>query len=243
MRAPHGYNWSVLAAVFLLAGGGIGHAAVTYVDPPNITIPFSFGGVYLDIETAAENSSSPSGGADPSGDSYTISYSEPASGDWDVNIFFGGAFIAHNTTFQPYREDPLDNLSAIHNVGLNSEIDGGAIVPEPSSGPSAPLTTPDFGGSGTTTGGGLDGSQSPTHMGGATDQFTNGGTGYIAFVLNPGPSQQYGWMQVTLSDDGSAGTIHRWAYSDDPILVGVPEPSALALLGLGACALMCRRRS
>lgn len=226
-----------------LAAGGWAQAVVTYIDPPDILIPFSFGGVYLDIETAAENSSSSSGAG--AVDSYTISYTEPASGDWDVNFFFGGALVLHNTSFQPYREDNSDAISAIHNVAVGSVIDGSAVSPEPASGSSSPLTTVSLGASGTTTGGDINGNQTPTHMGAAGDQFASGsGTeGYIAFVLNPGPGELYGWIRVTLSDDGSTGLIHDWAYSDVAIEVGqVPEPGSVALLGLGVLSLMRRRR-
>ena len=77
-------------------------AAVTYMNPePNISIPITFGGIYINIDTAAENSSSQSGGADAGGASFTISYTEPPSGEWDLNFFFGGAGIAHSPTLQP----------------------------------------------------------------------------------------------------------------------------------------------
>lgn len=239
--------------VALALGTGISaHGAITYVDPDDIVIPFTFEGVYLDIQTAAENGSTQSGmaGVDGGGsDYYEISYSEPASGDWDVNFFFGGAFIAHNTTFQPYRESNSNNLSAVDNLGLNSTevIDGGAILDGAGSN-SAPLTLSDFGASGTTTGGDINGNQSPTHMGGSADQFASGSQseGYIGFVLNQDTTPLYGWMRVSLSDDGSTGLIHEWAYTDDVagIQVGqVPEPNSLLLLLLGAAGLLRRSRN
>ena len=76
-----------------------------------------------------------------------------------------------------------------------------------------------------------------------TNQFAKGSQseGYIAFVLNPGPNELYGWIRVSLSDDGSTGAIHDWAYSDSAIMVGeVPEPGSLVLLFAGA-ALAFRR--
>ena len=229
-------------AVFLAGASSIAvsSGAVTYVDPADIVIPLSFGGVYLDFETETETGSTPGSSADL--DSFTISYSEPSGGDWDVNFFFGGAFIAHSPTFQPYRSDPADNLSAIDNLGLNTEITGAAVTPVPATGASAPLTVPGFGASGTTTGGGLTGAPSATHMGPAADQFTSGTPGYIGFVLNPDTAPQYGWLEVTLNDDGSEGTIHRWAYSDSPLAVGVPEPGVLSLLVIGGLAMVRRRR-
>lgn len=223
--------------------------AITYVDPADIVIPFSFEGVYLDLQTEATNGSTESGssGVDLGGsDYYEISYSEPSSGDWDVNFFFGGAFIAHNTTFQPYRADANDNLSAIDNLGLNTVIDGSPVSPEPATGASSPLTLADFGASGTTTGGGLDGNPTPTHMGAAADQFASGEKteGYVGFVLNPGASELYGWIRVSLSDNGTTGIIHDWAYSDSAIQVGqIPEPSSLILLLLGTAGLLRRTRT
>lgn len=220
------------------------HGAVTFVDPVDIVIPSTLGGVYLNIETAAENGSSQSGTAEA--DSYTISYSEPAPGDWDVNFFFGGAFIAHSTTFQPYRADSGDNLSAIDQLGISTVVDGTPIDPAPASGASSPLASANFGASGTTTGGDLNGDQSPTHMGPSADQFSSGSLsqGYIAFVLNPETTPLYGWMNVSLSDDGSTGLIHEWAYSDTPIAVGqIPEPGSSVLLLLSTVCLLRRSRA
>ena len=158
-------------------------------------------------------------------------------------LFLRGGFVAHSDTLQPYREDSSDNLSALHNVGLGSVIDGDPISPVPATGSSAPLLTASFGGSGTTTGGGLDGNQTPTHIGSAANQFTNGAEGYLAFVLEPEGTPQYGWIRVTLFDDGSDGIIHDWAFSSEPILVGaIPEPSVIGMLLLGSLSLMIRGR-
>ena len=225
-----------------LASGGWSSAAVTYVDPDDILIPFTFGGVYLDIVTGATDGSTEGGSADA--DSYTVSYSEPAPGTWDVNFFFGGAGIMHSSTLNVYREDGSDNLSAIHNALIDEVVDGGAITSGSGTGTSVPLTTASIGGSGTGDSGGLDGTPDPTHMGAtAGDQFESGTVGYIAFVLDPGASEQYGWIRVTLSDDGSTGLIHDWAYSDVAIEVGqIPEPGSVALLGVGVLGLMRRRR-
>lgn len=238
----------LLFPTLLLGLGGVCPAAVTYVDPPDITIPFSFQGVYLDLETEATNTPGAPGGSSGTGD-YTVSFSEPASGDWDVNFFFGGAIIAHNTTFQPYRTDggtdAGDNLSAIHKMTSGTTIDGSTVGVSQvnSTGP-----TYSTGGSGTTTGGDINGNQSPTHISPtpSATQFTSGSgdTGYIAFVLNPQTTPLYGWIQVTLADDGSTGSILDWAYSDQPLDVGtIPEPSSTLLLLLGSLALLRRKRS
>jgi hypothetical protein len=220
-------------------------AAVTYVNPePDISIPISYGGIYLDIVTAEENTSTGGGSPDGSGDSFTISFSEPPSGNWDVNFFFGGAGIAHNTTFQPYRASDCDNLSAVDNLTVAQTLDGNPISPEPATGLSTPLSVADFGGSGYGVGGGSGVSTSGDHMGTNDDQFSSGTIGYIGFVLDPGTlNEQYGWLRVTLNNDGTPGIIHDWAYSPDPIAVGaIPEPSAASLLALAALVFFRRRR-
>jgi hypothetical protein len=233
-------NFLILAPC--LAGVHTARGAVTYVDPVDIVIPFSYGGVYLDIVTAASNGAMAGGSV--GADSYTLSFSEPASGDWDLNFFFGGAGIAHNQRFQPYRADSTDNLSAIHNVLQGSFINGGPINPEPATGVSAVLGIADFGGSGSGTGGGLDGVLTATHMGLAGNQFASGTPGYIAFVQDPGTATEtFGWIGVTLSDDGSTGLIRDWAYSDVALNVGeIPEPSSVTLLLMAGLTLLRRQR-
>lgn len=85
-------------------------------------------------------------------------------------------------------------------------------------------------------------------MGTGTNEFESGTSGYIGFVLVGDSDTYYGWMRLTLHDDGSTGVIHEWAWDTDgdSITVGaVPEPSNAALLvGLAAtfCAVRRRRR-
>ena len=247
MRTSRWNRASLLPVALAVWATGTARGVITYVDPVDIVIPFSFGGVYLDLQTEGQNGSTQgsSTGVDGAAHYYQISYSEPASGDWDVNFFFGGAFIAHNTSFQPYRADSGNQLSAIDRLGVNTLIDGSAGT-DPGSNSSSPLSSADFGGSGTTTGGDINGNPSPTHMGSNADQFASGSLsqGYIAFVLNPDSTPLYGWMEVSLSDDGSAGLIHRWAYSEMGIEVGqVPEPGTLVLVLAGTACLLRRRRT
>ncbi|GAA5477862.1 hypothetical protein [Haloferula helveola] len=218
-------------------------AAVVYSGIQDIPIPTTFDGVYLDIITETATEPSPSSGtADPAGDTFTISYSEPA--EWDVNFFFGGLGIAHSPTFNPYRDDAADILSPIHNLGLNTYIDGGtATAPAPGDPPlpaggSNPLTTPSYGGSGDSSG-----SSATNHVGSNAFQFQSGTEGYIAFVLDNGGTTYNGWMRVTLTDDGTPGTIHDWAYDTDPILIGaIPEPGVASLALVGALFAVTRRR-
>ena len=209
-------------------------AAITHVDPVDIVIPTDFGGIYIDLNAATTSGSTESGSA--ASDSYTISYSEPASGDWDVNFIFGGAGMIHNESINVYREGGgTDNLSAVSNLagslGLNVLIDGDPI------GSAQPLDVASFGGSGAY--------PADSYMGAGSHQFTSGVDGYIGFVLDENTTPLYGWMRVTLNDDGTPGLVKEWAYSDAPIEVGqVPEPTiTLMLLAGPACLLLRRRRA
>lgn len=232
-----------LAASLALLGSV--QAAITYSGVQDIAIPATFDGVYLDIISASEASPLPPGGdQDPGGGSYTISYNEPASGNWDVNFFFGGIGLAHSPTFNPYRSDEADIFSPIHNLGLNTVIDGGvATAPSPGSPPlpaggSSPLLAAGYGGSGS-----ADGSPSTNHLGSNTFQFASGTEGYLAFVLEDGGTTYNGWMRVTLTDDGTPGVIHDWAYDTEAISVGaIPEPGSTLLLLVGSALLLHRRR-
>ncbi|YCM46369.1 PEP-CTERM sorting domain-containing protein [Verrucomicrobiaceae bacterium 227] len=216
---------------------GVATAAITYADPVDIVIPLTFGGVYLDLDT-----SSPGGLATGSAQagSYTLSHSEPLS--WDLNFFFGGAGIAYSDTLNPYILDSSYRLSAVQSLGAGQLIDGSTPI-----GGSLSLSTPGFGGSGAGLGGDSGiGALGGDHMGIGSGQF-DGSTndpGFIAFVLDPGTAApQYGWMRVTLNEDGTTGLIHDWAYSDQPIAIGaVPEPQTALLTVLGALALWKRRR-
>ena len=233
-------NYSVLPSIIALSIVGVSaaSAAVTYVENANIPIPITFGGVYLDL-TANSTSSGTFTGAPDGNDTYTISYSEPAPANWDINLFFGGAGIAHNSTLNPYRDDSADKLSAIHNLGLGDAINGSTATPSGA----VPLATASFGGSGTGAGGGSGVSTSENHMGTNAEQFQSGTQGYLAFVLDPGtPEQTYGWMLVTLNDNGSPGMIHEFALSDTPFSVGaIPEPGT-GILGLLSLLAVLRRK-
>ena len=223
----------LLAAAPLLVVGAV-QAAVTYSGVVDIPIATSFNGVYLDIATAG--TSTPP--ADPDGvdpDRYTIGYSQPT--DWDVNFFFGGIGIAYSDTFQPFVDDTVSNRSQILNVVTGTVIESEAAA--------RTLGINSYGGSGRSNGGtGESHFDTPDLDGPTYSAFSPGSEGYIAFVLNPGGSEQYGWMRVTLENDGSAGTIHDWAYSDDiTFTVGqVPEPGSLILVLLGSFGLFRRRR-
>lgn len=215
-------------------------AAITAVENINILIPSTFEGVYIDLLNPPTSLNlGSSGAADNSNGSSTISFSEPA-GDWDFNFFFGGIGIAHNSSVNPYRDDPTDNLSVIEALGVGATIDGttatalGAL----------PLTTPGFGGSGTGSSGSGGVSSSQSHIGTDPGQFEPGVESYIGFVLDPGTaSETYGWISVTFQNNGTPGIINSFAFSDDPLAVGaIPEPSSALLVILSSGLLLRRRR-
>lgn len=213
---------------------------LTVVEGANIPIPANFGGVYLDIlSPPVVGSSTQLGLPDNAGGNYTISFSQPG-GDWDFNFFFGGVGIAHNATVNPYRNDALDNLSAIQALGLGEIINGTT----PTAGSAVPLTTPSLGGSGTGSSGGSGVSTSGNHMGSGPGQFTPGEKSYIGFVLDPGTaSETFGWISVTFNDDGTDGLIHDFAFRDTPLAVGaIPEPTTALMTLLASMTLLRRRR-
>lgn len=191
--------------------------ALTYSGLVDVIIPTTFEGVYLNLDSGAASPGDSSSGT-PDSNSFTVG-AMPVSG-WDVNFFFGGIGIAHTANFQPFRDDPLDNLSRILWVAEGTLVDAASVAANT-------LTLAGFGGSGQTNGS----SVGESHFGLGPDFFTSGTPGFIAFVLNPESTPQYGWMKVTLNNNGGPGVIHEWAYSTDGIVVGevIPEPSALWL--------------
>lgn len=228
-----GLGWLVVTAT---------HSAGAVISSGLVDIPIqsTFAGTYLDIGTGG--TSEPTNGPDGVAvDSYTIGYTEPAT--WDVNFFLGGVGVTYSPTFQPFVDDAVGNRSQILNVAEGTVISteaatrtlGGEVADDV------------YGGSGRSNGAtGSSHFDTPTvDLNPAYSAFTPGVQGYIVFVLNPGVGEQYGWMSVTLTNDGTTGTIHEWAYSDDlNFEVGrIPEPSTLALLGAAAALGLLRRRN
>jgi hypothetical protein len=232
----HRLNPALATGISLWLSAALLPAAV-YSGVVDIAIPTSYNGVYLNLGTGG--TSEP--GNDPDSiltDTYTIGYSAPA--EWDVNFFFGGIGIAYSPTFRPFVDDTVGNRSQILNVATETVISTEAAARSVGVGSGA------YGGSGRP-----NGSTQESHFDipdldsdPRYSAFTPGQVSYIAFVLNPGPGEQYGWMEVTLTNNGTPGTIHRWAYSDDVNFeVGqIPEPGSLMLWLLAATTLLRRRR-
>jgi len=155
----------------------------------------------------------------------TVSTGPTVPTDFDINPFFGGSAIANSDTLQPV------TLAATVNSDVEN-LAGGVTV-------SAANTYP------------ASFSGSTGQIGAAANQWNNGETGYIGFrILDTsfasGPGFTiYGYMQVTLQDDGSAGNIIGWAWETDgtEITIGaIPEPGSMVLLLSGALGLLRRRR-
>ena len=224
----------------LLVGGGLlfgavpSRAAIIYSGVVDIPIPTTFAGIYLDIATGG--TTAPTSGSDVATDSYTVGYSEPLT--WDVNFFFGGIGIAYSPTFRPFVDDTVGNRSQILNVSDGTVISTAAA--------SRTVGTDTYGGSGRSNQStGSSHFDTPTVGPPAYSAFTPGVAGYIAFVLNPGTeAQQYGWINVTLTNDGTEGTIHAWAYSDEEsfTVAQIPEPNAATALVIAAALAASRRR-
>lgn len=114
--------------------------------------------------------------------------------DWDLNPFFGGLFVANSPRFQPVRAGEGQEDAIIRLAGAT--FVGGALT-----------YSSDWGGSGAEGGGG--------HLGVGTLQFAEGQSGYLGFkIVLENAASSYGWMRVTLSENGSNGVIHSWAYED-----------------------------
>jgi hypothetical protein len=208
----------LLAAFSLLLLSVNGLANIVYSGSQNISIPANSVGVYLDFKDKADATLS----------GVSTSNAEPG-GYWDVNLFFGGDAIANSATTQAVTASNAIN-STVLNLSAGTTVSSSSVYP-----------------------GGFSGSMA--HVGEGTDPFASGTSGYIGiridattFTDNPGTGDYYGWMQVTLNDTGSIGTIHNWAWDNSGAaitVVAVPEVSAVggcAFMLLGALLSRKRRR-
>ena len=140
---------------------------------------------------------------------------------WDIDSFFGGEAFGNSSDFQPVRQT-IANNSAIVRLYFGDFVDSTDTYATTAAG-------------------------SSTHIGNSPDQFASGQVGYLGFSLiaNNDDGPYYGWMRVNLSNTGGTGTIIDWAYDNTGagISIGaVPEPASFTLLGIGAVALVFRRR-
>ncbi|MFZ9938438.1 MAG: autotransporter-associated beta strand repeat-containing protein [Luteolibacter sp.] len=173
----------------LLGFAGTAWSSIVFSGAQDIPIPQDFDGVYINV-----NLSNP----DP-----VVS----ASGDWDVNPFFGGIGIANSPGFQPARSG-IGNEDTIVRISATSVIDGSLAF------------SSDWGGSGAEDASG--------HIGPAAAQFEDGKPGYLGFQLDTGGDVLlYGWMRIVLTANSSNGVIHSWAYdnSGGAILAGATGQS------------------
>ena len=142
-----------------------------------------------------------------------------ATAPW-INPFFGGVFIGTGPLLRPVITGPDQILN----------LEPGTVI-----------------GSGSNFA--LSDNGSSTHVGAGAGQFALNVPGYLGFTFRPavGGPDHYGWLQIEIHNTGP-GKIISWAYEDTPgasIEAGapvVPEPGALALLGLAGASLALRRR-
>ena len=197
---------TLLAATFTaLAIMPIAHGAIAVFVAQDISIPNTFEGVYLDLET---------------GTTETAPFS-----DADLNFFFGGSGISNDAGGLVATSQFLRSDVGFLDMALNVPL-GSTIGPEPS------VFSVDV--AAFSTGFGASGSPNE-HLGADPGQFEPSKRGLLGFSvdLKDGPTA-YGVMEVTLTPNMDGGTIHGWQYDDSGVAYEViPEPSTTFLLLLG----------
>ena len=85
---------------------------------------------------------------------------------------------------------------------------------------------------------------------GPNSAFAAGAEGFVGFTFDTGGGAQYGWARITF-DPGNTNTftVNEFAYTTDPDhqiaagqTEGIPEPTSLGLLALGAVGVLANRR-
>jgi hypothetical protein len=79
--------------VLLLASFVTASADVIYSNLQDLAIPTTFDGIYLDVETGANDTTG------------TV--------DWDLNLIFGGVGVFNSIDFQPVRETDAGNGTSL----------------------------------------------------------------------------------------------------------------------------------
>ncbi len=152
-------------------------------------------------------------------ESFTTSTTD--TGSWHFNPYFVGASVATSDLLRPVTASITTN-SNIVNLAYGTVIDAASTTPTGNSG-------------------------STGHMGTGTGQFQNGVMGYMGFAITFGTNVHYGYARVTFRNDGTAGTIHDWAWDTTPSFAAtaVPEPATVIPLSLALslfAAVHLRRR-
>lgn len=144
----------------------------------------------------------------------------------DANFLLGGLGVTNDAdedstspSWQPVRS-AANNTDPIVSLGIGAVVSGGVLVGN------------DFGASG----------GANSHF----PAFPSGTPGFIGFQLELDDTTLVnGWMEVTLQNDNTPGTIHQWAFEDSgaSIRVGqIPEPGQTVLSLIGLTLLALRRR-
>ena len=72
-------------------------------------------------------------------------------------------------------------------------------------------------------------------------EWLGGGLGYIGISIEDGGQTYYGWIEISVDADNAGATISRYAIETEAgvaATAGVPEPSSLACLAVGAAGLL-----
>ncbi|ABI57255.1 PEP-CTERM sorting domain-containing protein [Alkalilimnicola ehrlichii MLHE-1] len=91
----------------------------------------------------------------------------------------------------------------------------------------------------------LDWLNSDSQLRARTSHWPDGSSGYVGLLSLIDDQSYYGWMEVSIQDEGDFITVHQWAFNDSPDAslqtgdigtTAIPEPSSLLLFAGGAAA-------
>lgn len=84
----------------------------------------------------------------------------------------------------------------------------------------------------------LDWLNSDSQLRARTSHWPDGSSGYVGLLSLIDDQSYYGWMEVSIQDEGDFITVHQWAFNDSPDAslqtgdigtTAIPEPSSLLL--------------